>query len=245
MSERGFETTVRSGVLRIGRPDTEWLSTGFDGGRWRADAAYNLTVPEGWAETDLRTYVDRRLAEAGFEAAGPALLTGVEMRHARRAQLDSVTAIVTAGLSNPSTLPLDPDATCGETPSDDRSTAYHPGTINVVAGTTASLSPGALANLATVVTEAKTATLQQLTGFSGTTSDAVIVGSDPGGTETTFSGAATAVGRATRACVRDALVSAIDARYEAAAIPRSVDDAAYGVETDVRSAVTKVRFDDS
>jgi len=47
----------------------------------------------------------------------------------------------------------------------------------------------------------------------GTTSDAVVVASDPDGDPATFSGSATRVGAATRACVREAVDAALDARY--------------------------------
>ena len=95
-----FETAVAEGVLRFRRPATRWLSTGWAGGFADAPAAYNVTVPEGWERTDLDAYIDERRHEAGFGAdavagddggsaavsAGPALLTGVAMRHARVAR---------------------------------------------------------------------------------------------------------------------------------------------------------------
>ncbi|MEA1930245.1 MAG: adenosylcobinamide amidohydrolase [Euryarchaeota archaeon] len=214
-----------------------WMSTGFNGGTHRTDAVYNITVPEGWTETDLEEYVDTRLSEADFDAAGPALLTGVDQRHARRAVLDSVEVVVTAGVSNPSTLP---PVSRPETDLSEADREFRPGTINIIAGTTRDLPPGALANLVAVVTEAKTATLLRLTGFSGTTSDAVIVGSDPAGTPAQFSGSSTPVGRAARACVRDALTAALESRYKSEAIPESVEDAAYGCATTVEATVSKL-----
>jgi len=59
----------------------------------RADAAYNVTVPEGWHCEDIGTYVAERLAAAGFGdvAGGPVLLTGVGQRHARGARCRPVT----------------------------------------------------------------------------------------------------------------------------------------------------------
>lgn len=62
-----FETTRREGVLELRRPGTEWLSTGWEGGRCRADAAHSLTVPEGWEPADLAADVAGRLAAAVFE----------------------------------------------------------------------------------------------------------------------------------------------------------------------------------
>ena len=236
MSENVFESTVRSGVLQAYRPHTRWLSTGVDGGTHTADAAYNITVPEGWGETNLSAYIDRRREEAGFTTGGPALLTGVDLQHARRARHGSVEAIVTAGVSNPATLPLDTDRPeHAQTDS-----ARRPGTINIIVGTTTALSSGALANLVAIVAEAKTATLLPLTGFTGTTSDAIVVGCDPNGSKETFSGSATAVGDATRACVREALVAALESRYASVPIPTSVADATYGIETTTTATVSEL-----
>ena len=237
MTEHIFEPTVQANVCQLHTKGMDWLSTGFDGGVQRAEAAYNITVPEGWTETDLRGYTDRRLTEAGFDADGPALLTGVDQRHARRAVYDPVAVVVTAGVSNPSTLP---PVSRSETDPDELDEPFRPGTINIIAGTTRDLSAGALANLIAVVTEAKTATVLRLTGFSGTTSDAVIVGSDPSGEPARFSGASTAVGQAARACVRDALTAALASRYETEALPESVAHAEYGCATTVKASVSEL-----
>ena len=229
-----FDPTVRSNILQLQSDDLNWLSTGANGGSWHATAAYNITVPEGWNETDLEAYAEKRRVEAGFERPGPTLLTGVDQQHAHLARLDPVEIVVTAGLSNPTTLPA-----TGLTTSTKTNTNSQPGTINIIAATTRNLSAGALANLIAVVTEAKTATLSRLTGFSGTTSDAVIVGSDPTGKHVRFSGASTPVGQAARACVRDALTAALESRYESEPIPESVEAAAYGCETTVESTVSR------
>jgi adenosylcobinamide hydrolase len=236
-----FETVVRDGVCRLRRPGTRWLSTGFDGGQSRGPVAYNVTVPEGWTETDLAGYVADRLDRAGFDGRGPTLLTGVAQRHARRARSGDCEAVVTAGLSNPAALPVDPAASAGTPPAnapDDPDRPPHPGTVNVFVGTTRALSPGAFANLLTVAAEAKAATLAAVAGVPGTTSDAVVVAADPDGEPATFSGSATPVGRAARACVRDALLASLDSRYPDGEFPRSVADAAHGVSTDVAATVS-------
>jgi adenosylcobinamide hydrolase len=234
-----FETTVRAGVCRLFRPRTRWLSTGWDGGESRGPAAYNVTVPDGWPETDLAAYVESRRADAGFETEGPTLLTGVSQAHARRARLDGVEAVVTAGVSNPAALPVtdvgSADA-CSDPAADD---ADHPGTVNVVVGTTRALAPGALSNLLTVAAEAKAATLLARAGVPGTTTDAVVAACDPAGPRARFSGSATPVGRAARACVRDALLASLDSRYADGEIP-TVADAPYGVVTDTRAVVTRL-----
>jgi len=239
-----FDATVVDGVLAVRRPSTRWLSTGWGGGYERADAAYNVTVPEGWERTDLDAYVAERRGSAGFESHGPSLLTGVEMRHARGARLGPVRAFATVGLSNPAALPLEPadpdttnldadDGSASEPSAEERPV----GTVNLVVGTTRALDDGALATLLGVVVEAKAATLLSLSGFPGTTSDAAVVGSVPDGETETFAGSATAVGAAARACVRDAVRASFRSRYASRDVPRSVEDADHGVVTDQRAEV--------
>ncbi|SEW11842.1 adenosylcobinamide amidohydrolase [Natrinema salifodinae] len=250
-SDGAYDAIRRDGVLRIRRPDTEWLSTGWNGGRRRADCAYNVSVPNGWDRTDLGAYVDERLARAGFErpsepepADGPALLTGVDVADARGARRGSVTVYATAGISNPAALPMDPDPAASDRPSEStpdsgREDGPKWGTVNLVVGTTRALAPGALANLVAVAAEAKAATLLAETGFPGTTTDAIVAGHDPSGPEAAFSGSGTEVGAAARACVRDAVRASLRAHYADvdADLPASVADATYGVSTNGRAEV--------
>ncbi|MFC6718681.1 adenosylcobinamide amidohydrolase [Natrialbaceae archaeon GCM10025810] len=246
--ENGFAGVRRDGVLRVSRPGTEWLSSGWNGGRWETDAAYNVTVPDGWEETDLEAYVTARLERAGFDAAGPALFTGVDVAHARGARCRSVTAFATAGLSNPAALPTEPSG--GDLPTEESAPAS--GTVNLIVGTTRALAPGALANLIAVAAEAKAATLLAETGFPGTTSDAIVAGHDPTGRPAAFSGSATPVGAAARACVREAVRTSLRSRYGSGSrgtgdadapdeLPTSLEDATYGVSTDVEATVFRPR----
>ncbi|ELZ02805.1 adenosylcobinamide amidohydrolase [Natrialba asiatica] len=286
--EFAYEAVRRDGVLRIRRPGTEWLSSGWNGGRWTSDCAYNLSVPDGWGQRDLGTYIVDRLDRAGVgvrerdcgggrfgesegkansdsgdasrRLPGPALLTGVDIDDARGARCGSVTAYATAGISNPAALPMDPSGgslsgresatelgstvTTEENPdagasTDADSSEPGTGTVNVIVSTTRELAPGALTNLLAVATEAKTATLLAETGFPGTTTDAVVVGHDPTGRRAEFSGSATAVGAATRACVREAVRASLRAHYRDAefTLPSSVEGAAYGVSTEVEATV--------
>ncbi|WP_416838705.1 adenosylcobinamide amidohydrolase [Haloferax sp. DFSO52] len=249
-----FEATRRDGVCQLFRPETRWLSTGYAGGESRGSAAYNVTVPEGWPKTDLDSYVEHRLADAGFDADGPALLTGVDQRHARRARYGPVEVVATAGVSNPAALPVSfaDDAEEGrdgtdeydaesDTDADSDTDAGHVGTVNVFVGTTHSLEPGALANLVAVAAEAKAATLLARCGSPGTTTDAVVAACDPTGDTETFSGSATPVGHATRICVRDAVLASLGSRYETESMPQSVESAPYGVVADDRATVSIVR----
>jgi len=250
-----FDATVRDGVLRVSRPATRWLSTGWNGGRSRADAADNVSVPEGFDRTDLGAYRAERLARAGFDAPpdAPALFTGVAMDHARGARYGPVVAYATVGLSNPAMLPVategasDPpsDPTgdpAGAAAPDERPPdggSPRPGTVNLIVGTSRCLAPGAAENLVAVAAEAKAATLLATAGVPGTTSDAVVVGDDPEGEPAAFSGSATAVGAAARVCVRDALRASLRSRYPDGETPGPAADADHGVVADERAAVFK------
>jgi adenosylcobinamide hydrolase len=221
-----FEFARSDGVLQFARTGTHWLATGPGGGFERADAAYNVTVPEGWDRTDPEVYAAERVEAAGFEPGGPALLTGVEQRHARGAQVDSVAVVATVGLSNPTAF--GPSHSEVDTGGDD---TRRPGTVNLLVGTDRALADGTQAELLATVVEAKAATLQRATGFSGTTSDAVVVGCDPQGEPAAFTGSATAVGDAARTCVRAAVTASLESRYADCDVPNSVADADHGVVT--------------
>jgi adenosylcobinamide hydrolase len=150
--------------------------------------------------------------------------------HAHGARAGSVTVVATVGLSNPAELPIEGDRSrTAETTENDRPPV---GTVNLLVGTTRALEDGTLATLLATVVEAKTATLQSLTGFTGTTSDALAVGCDPGGDPMAFAGSGTEVGSAVRACVRDTVTASLRARYTDTDLPLSVADAAHGVVTD-------------
>ncbi|WP_336000270.1 adenosylcobinamide amidohydrolase [Halorientalis halophila] len=232
-----FRTTIAEGVLQFRGPATRWLATGPDGGYRNAPAAYNVSVPEGFDRTDLSAYVTERRERAGFEDSGPALLTGVNLTHACGARAGPVTVVATAGLSNPAELPMDPDEGVPKGDPRDDQADRRVGTVNLLVGTERSLDDGALATLLATAVEAKTATLHSATGFTGTTSDAVVVGCDPEGDPAAFAGSGTDVGSATRACVREAVRASLDSRYADRSVPDSVGDAEHGVRTDRRATV--------
>jgi len=231
------EVTTRDGVCQCRRDGARWLGTGPEGGYRHADAVYNVTVPEGFDRTDLAAYVDQRRRGAGFEIVGPGLLTGVDVAHARCARVGPVTAVATVGLSNPAILPLEPSGSDGT----DGTEAWRPGTVNLLVVTEHALGDGPLAELLTTCVEAKTATLTQIAGVPGTTSDAAFVGTFPDGAQAAFAGSATAVGASARACVRDAIRASFTARYADSEPPDSVDGARHGVVTDRQTDVCRPR----
>lgn len=232
------ETTVRAGVLCVSRARTQWLSTGWDGGFSRADAAYNVSVPDEWSVRNLETYRTHRLDRADFRPVGPTLFTGVDLDHARGAHSGSVATIATVGLSNPAALPMEPTGDVDETRSVDDERPL--GTANLIVVTERALDDGPLAELLAVAAEAKAATLLAETGFPGTTTDAIIVGCDPDGDPSAFAGSSTDVGMAARACVREAIRASLRARYPDADVPESVAVAEHGVSTDRRAEVFRV-----
>ncbi|MDS0280937.1 adenosylcobinamide amidohydrolase [Haloarcula onubensis] len=229
-----FETTRRDGVAQVRREGARWLSTAWDGGYCESETAYNVTVPTGFSRTDLDAYRERRLADAGFPV-GPTLLTGVAMSHARVATSGPVSVLATAGLSNPAVLPVDGDEERGDRRDSDDSRPWRAGTVNLVVGVDRALSDGALATLLGTVVEAKAATLLAVADAPGTTSDAVLVGTDPTADPAAFAGSATEVGAATRVCVRDAVLASLDARYDDG--PPAPAAAEYGVVTDRQTDV--------
>jgi len=145
-----------------------------------------------------------------------------------------VVAVATVGLSNPVSLGDGSESGerlgCRGGNGDERERGRdHAGTVNLIVGTSRALTDGALGTLLATAVEVKAATLQATTGFTGTTTDAVAVGCDPGGESAVFAGSATPVGRAARICVRAAVRDAMDARGE---VPASVDDAEHGASAD-------------
>jgi len=233
------ESQTVDGVCQLRAPGTRWLVTGLDGGYRDADAAYNVSVPAAFDRTELAAYATERRERAGFGPSGPTLLTGVDIAHARGAHGGSVTVVATAGVSNPAALPVGESAG-GDDGADDGVPEVHDrteGTVNLLVRTDRALADGALATLLGVVVEAKAATLLARTGFPGTTTDAVVVGCDPGGENADFAGSATPVGAAARACVREAVTASLDARYARTDAPTTVPRADHGVATTRRATV--------
>lgn len=238
MSEVGADERV----CWLRQSGARWLSTGVGGGYVGADTACNLTVPTDFDRRDLGEYVASRRAAAGLDPTGPALLTAVAQSHARAARADGVTVVATAGLSNPATLPVSDgevanaypgEDTGGRRPGDSSPKDESPpvGTVNLLVATTRSLDDAALAGGLATAVEAKAATLQARTGFTGTTSDAIAIGCDPDGEEATFVGSSTVVGEAIRACVRDAVRASLASYYAERDRPGTVAEAEHGVET--------------
>lgn len=224
-----FEAEGHEGLVRLRRPGARWLSTGPAGGFATADAADNVTVPDGFQRTDLDAFVTERRAVAGVAGGGPALLTGVAQRLARLSRSGPVAVVATAGLSNPAALRVREDADLPEGAIADAAD-WQPGTVNLLVGVERSLADGTLAELLATCVEAKAATLSAVAGVPGTTSDAIAVGAVPDADAASFAGSATEVGGAARACVRDAVLASLESRYDD--VETAVADADHGVVTE-------------
>lgn len=228
------ELTFREDACRLQVMGGRWLSTGVNGGFVRSDRAVNLTVPSDFDRTDLADYSAERCHDVGFESGGPALLTAVEQRNARCARAGPVTVVATAGLSNPATLPVPGDSPQKQ-PSGDSPPPL--GTVNLLVASARSFSDATLASCLATAVEAKAATLVALTGFSGTTSDAIAVGCDPNADNITFVGSSTHVGKCIRACVRDSMLESLEAVHDE--IPKSASEEVDGTVTDINTAVSE------
>jgi iron complex transport system ATP-binding protein len=136
------------------------------------------------------------------------MLTAARMHEARATALHeedvTVAAIVTAGLSNPSTPGLSPPATS------------QPGTINLILLVDAHLTPAALVNAVMTATEAKAQIVlahgtRTPEGYAatGTSTDAIVVACTGRGEALPYAGPVTRVGWLIGRCVRTTLTAAL------------------------------------
>jgi iron complex transport system ATP-binding protein len=144
----------------------------------------------------------------GISEAFVGQMTTVSLQKARvitlRTETLTVTAMVTAGLSNATTPGLSAPATPG------------PGTINMILLIDACLTPAAMVNAVITATEVKTHVLmvrgvRTPEGYAatGTSTDAIAVASTGNGTPLEYAGPVTLVGWLIGRCVRTALEEAL------------------------------------
>lgn len=230
-----FETAHSDGVLQLARQHTKWISSGWNGGITTAHSAYNISVPEPWERTDLETYAENRRDQAGFSTPGPALFTAVSLDHAYCATDASVTAIATAGLSNPTVYRTTPSE-----PATNTSSRETPGTVNLLLGIERTLPDHCLIEVLCGAIEAKTLTLYRETGIPSTTTDAIIAGSAPTGEQSQFAGSATALGQSVRCCTRDAILASLHSRYPEQQYPRDKTSTDYGITLTGNTTITAI-----
>jgi len=208
---RGISCTIRQKTLIISSatPLKVLTSAVLNPELREADTIINHQVTRDFDERSPQRYM-RNIAEKLHlnPAKTVGLMTAVDVRNhvakTLRERGIEVTAIVTGGVSNP--------ATAG-----DDLTHTPVGTINIVVLTNAKLVGGSMVNAVQTATEAKTVALHALDvrsrfskrAASGTTSDAVVVGSTQRGEATTYAGTATRLGKLIGKTVSEAVRDAI------------------------------------
>lgn len=176
--ERGTATSSldRPVLLWRASPPVRAIATTVLGGgigehRWLV----NAEVPREYHHADPGAHAAALAAEQGLEAgAGIGFLTAAPVLDVVTAEDDGARCEATVGVSTP-TWAAAPDG---------HSSAWRPGTINLVCWVPAPLGDAALVNAVVTVTEAKVQALVEAgVPGTGTASDAVAVCCPPGGTE--------------------------------------------------------------
>ncbi|MHC1625878.1 MAG: adenosylcobinamide amidohydrolase [Methanoculleaceae archaeon] len=175
--------SVRGSTLFI-RGSFRAVSTGVGGGMADVRTIFNHTVPPGWDHKDPARYLELIVAREGFGPEFFGLLTAVDMRHLCIMQIDGITAFVTAGVTNP----------------DPAEGGAH--TINIIVTSREALSPAAMVEAIITATEAKADALRSMGyDFSGTTTDAVIIGHEGESPVHQYAGSLTEAGSRIRLAV--------------------------------------------
>jgi iron complex transport system ATP-binding protein len=190
------------------RPLQALSSAVIGGGLLDVRYILNRHVPKGYdhpqPDVDLLTFAQA----SGIHEPFVGLMTAAFMHQARTntVQTDGLTvsAVVTAGLSNASVPGLSPPA------------VFTPGTINIILLIDAQLTPAALVNAVITATEVKTQTILAQGTYTpeghlatGTSTDAIVVACTGRGQPLPYAGPATLVGwligRSVRAALQQAL----------------------------------------
>jgi len=172
----------------------EALSSGVNGGRRAVNNILNIQVPHDFSHDDPKSYIEGVAASMTLEEDCLALLTAVEMKNVRILSDGCVTVFVTAGLTNPSSF----------------------GTINIIVISSEKMSEGAIVGTIITATEAKTrALIDKGLGFTGTTSDAIIIAYEQTGEgePILYGGPATPFGSRVSKLVRAGVKEALKAYY--------------------------------
>ena len=154
---------------------------------------------------DLASFARRRGITESFHGFMTAVYLNKTKSVTLREQGITVSAFVTAGVSNATSAGISEPA------------SFTPGTINIILLVDANLTHAALVNAVITATEAKTASLQEKNirtpnGLSatGTSTDAICIACTGRGEAINYAGSATVVGwlmaRAVRECLASALV---------------------------------------
>ena len=206
----GITTTLEQDalVLHSQQPLQVLSSAVVGGGFTRSQWILSRHVPKYYRHDDPATDLQAFARRLGITPPFVGLMTAVSLHKARavtvRAAGLTATAVVTAGLSNPTTPGL-----CFPV-------ALPIGTINVTLLLDAALTPAAMVNAVITITEAKSAILRNQNvqtpagdPATGTSTDAVVVACTGRGVLLPYAGPVTLVGWLTGRCVRAALEAAL------------------------------------
>lgn len=164
------------------RPVTSSAIVG--GGVGEAAWIINLGVAGDYGRLDPADHLAQVAAGLGLRGPGVAMMTAAPVARRRVVNIDGALVCATVGIGTPTWA-----ATEASDPRDRSDTGPTVGTINVVAVVPADVAAGAMVNLATTITEAKTqALLEAGIPGTGTATDAVCVVGDRDGPPTPFGG---------------------------------------------------------
>lgn len=198
-------------ILHSRRPLQSLSSAVVGGGVLATQYVIIRHVRKGYCHPNPAADLHAFARRAGITEPFVGLLTAASMQRARAVTLCQdelrVTAVVTAGLSNPAASGLSPPFTAG------------PGTINMILLLDAHLAPAAAVNAVITATEAKTHVLlargiQTPQGHeaTGTSTDAIVVAWTGRGDPLPYAGPVTPAGWLIGRSVRQALAQALTAR---------------------------------
>lgn len=190
---------------------TSLSSSFFGGGFRRVRHIINAKVAKDYCSNDPAGDLQAVAARCDVDGPFVGLLTAVPLRKARLAFAEEgglrVGALVTAGVANATSAGISPPWESG------------PGTINTIVLLDARLPRSALLNAMITATEAKSATLNEMSIHTpegvlatGTSTDTVTIATSARGSDQPFAGPATAIGwligKAVRQAVRESLSAA-------------------------------------
>jgi adenosylcobinamide hydrolase len=195
-------------ILRSQQPLQILSSAVVGGGFIRARYILNCHVRKGYCHPHPAADLVAMAQYLGIVEPFVGMMTAARMHEARATALQeediTVAAIVTAGLSNPSTPGLSPPATS------------KPGTINMILLVDAHLTPAALVNTVMTATEAKAQIIlahgsrtPEGHAATGTSTDAIVVACTGRGEALPYAGPVTLVGWLIGRCIRTALAAAL------------------------------------
>jgi adenosylcobinamide hydrolase len=164
-------------------------STGIAGGIRQVSTILNHTVPSGYDHADPGRDLDLVVSRAGMGADYFGLMTAVDMHHLCVLQYDFVTVFLTAGVKNPNPA--------------------GPNTINIIVYSAQGMTDGAMLEGIVTVTGAKAQALRNMgLGFTGTTTDAVVIAHE-GRVAHTYAGPLTGLGERISAAVLHGIPEAL------------------------------------